>query len=93
MSGGGYYDYKQHHIRDIADMMEFDVEHNMVMTEGFEGYQFGSDVVARVRELHNLLFKTYQLVKIADSLYSDDMSPDTFCEKYDSIMRGEYEYK
>ena len=90
---GGYYGFKEHHIRDVMGMIKFDIEHNDILTEGFEGHQFGSDVIARMSELKNLLVKAHQLVSVADHLYSNDLSSDDFCAKYDSIIRGEYEYK
>lgn len=86
---GGHYDYNQHYIWNIAEIIEKDLANNNQENEDGYDSRMPSDVVARMTELKNKLEQVAKLVKEADWLYSGDTSEEYFCEQYDLIIRGD----
>ena len=88
---GGHYDYNQHYIWHIAEIIEKDIKNNVRGNEYGYAPHMPSDVIVRMTELQHKLELVAKLVKEADWLYSGDTSEEYFCEQYDLIIRGENE--
>lgn len=86
---GGHYDYDQFKISNIADTIADNITNNDTDDEYGYSYHMPSDVIVRMKELQSKLELVSDLVHIANWLYSGDSSPESFCIKYDKIIRGE----
>lgn len=86
---GGHYNYEQHCINNIIDVITDDLDFN-VGDDPAEWYpDMPNDVIIRMKELKQKLELVAKLVHEADWLYSGDTGPETFCIQYDKIIRGE----
>ena len=81
MSGGAF-DYKQHHIRDIADEIE-----RVISQNADSEYRFDDKTIALFREGVKALQIANAYVDRIDWLLSHDDSEETFNERLNSDLK------
>ena len=79
---GGYFDYKQFRITDIAETIDGLIESN----EGLEGHHFDADVIAKFREAVPILHRAFVFAHRIDWLVSGDDGPRSFLERLEEEL-------
>ena len=84
---GGHYDYANYRLRDIAEKIKHDINHNSkspdydIETE-IEDYvrNYSPEVIEKMKMIRSLVSYVEKLLHSADYLYSDDTGEETFLE-------------
>jgi hypothetical protein len=94
---GGYFDFNQHRVREIAEDIERLIATNDDETKNewgnCKGRGYSPEIIERFREAVHTLNQAADMAQRVDWLVSDDDGPESFLRRWNTEVRGYWNEK